>query len=134
MKITEADLQQYCDLKHEITQINVQLTQLNKWLNNPNLSTVPVSGLPDIPGNTPDPKAAIIAKKKQLEAMYLKHVDTELTLLRLLETAIAKLPATERTLMRLKYFDGLTWNQVADRMSFSRRHVLRLHQGILAKI
>lgn len=40
----------------------------------------------------------------------------------------------ERTLIELKYINGLTWEQVACRMDYSERQATRLHGDILKKL
>lgn len=39
-----------------------------------------------------------------------------------------------RRLMEYRYIDGLTWEQVAEKMHYSWRHTCRLHGEALAKI
>lgn len=39
-----------------------------------------------------------------------------------------------RDLMKYRYIDGLTWEQVAEKMHYSWRHTCRLHGEVLAKI
>ena len=41
---------------------------------------------------------------------------------------------TLRELMEHRYIDGLTWEQVAEKMHYSWRHTCRLHGEALAKI
>lgn len=37
-------------------------------------------------------------------------------------------------LLRYRYIDHLTWEQIAEKMNYSRVHVLRLHKKILSQI
>jgi RNA polymerase sigma-B factor len=52
----------------------------------------------------------------------LNAVDDRLALQRLL----ARLPERERRMVRLRYIDGLTQHEIADRMSLSQAHVQRM--------
>lgn len=48
-----------------------------------------------------------------------------------IERAIEVLEPRERTLIRLHYFQGLTWEQVAVEMCYVWRHIHRIHAAAL---
>lgn len=60
------------------------------------------------------------AKVAELEAEMLE-----------IEEAIKVLEPRERTLIRLHYFQGLTWEQVAVEMCYAWRHIHRIHAAAL---
>ncbi len=39
-----------------------------------------------------------------------------------------------RLLLELRYLHGLTWEQIAERMRYSRRHIIRLHGSALLQM
>ena len=51
-----------------------------------------------------------------------------------IEQAIETLGATERTLMRLRYIDGLSWQAIAMRINYSWQQTHRIHARALIKI
>ncbi len=54
--------------------------------------------------------------------------------LRHIEEVIEGLGPVERTLMRLRYIEGLEWHQVADRIHYSWQQTHRIHKQVLIKI
>lgn len=48
--------------------------------------------------------------------------------------AIGELPEREKHLLTLRYIDGLIWEEVAEKMHYSYKHVHRLHNEALALI
>ena len=51
-----------------------------------------------------------------------------------IEKAIEPLDPRERTIIRLHYFQGYTWEEVAVEMGYTWRHVHRLHGKALEKL
>ncbi len=52
----------------------------------------------------------------------------------LLAFSLAKLPDRERTILQLRFVDGLTQSQIAARIGISQMHVSRLLASSLAKL
>jgi RNA polymerase sigma-B factor len=52
----------------------------------------------------------------------------------LLAVSLAKLPDRERTILQLRFVDGLTQSQIAERIGISQMHVSRLLASSLAKL
>lgn len=51
-----------------------------------------------------------------------------------IENAIVALNYTEREIVRLRYFDNLPWNKIAEEINYSIQHTLRLHNEALKKL
>jgi len=51
-----------------------------------------------------------------------------------LSPLIAKFPSRERTILHLRFFDGLTQSEIADRLGISQMHVSRLLARTLAQL
>lgn len=51
-----------------------------------------------------------------------------------IEQALETLDSTERTLMRLRYIDGLSWQAVTMRINYSWQQTHRIHARALIKI
>ena len=69
-----------------------------------------------------------------LESLFTVKWDQLIDLRFTIEKSINKLPPLECTLMRLKYIDGLTWEEVAVKLNYSWRWVHKLHSRALQKI
>lgn len=66
----------------------------------------------------------------------LERQQAECARLRLtISKAIASVPDGRlRELLRLRYVDGLTWEQIAEEMNYGRRQVTRLHGDALERV
>lgn len=131
--MTKAQLRAYKDLRRERDKIKEQLDELETVLYGPKgqrLDGMPRSGSGE--------NSHIIDRKgdrhTELQKLYTEKVD-ELTARMLeIEAAIEPLEPTERTLIRLHYFQDLTWEEVAVEMGYCWRHVHRLHGRALEKL
>ena len=85
------------------------------------------SGISDPTGKAGATMATISSRIDNLLVRLLELRDE-------IERVIEHLPPRERMLMRYYYIDCMTWEQVAERMHYSRQHTLRLHGLILTKL
>ena len=69
-----------------------------------------------------------------LEQKYYHKLRTYADERELIENALAVLEPNERALIRLYYFDCLTWEDTAERLHYSYQHVHRLHASALIKL
>lgn len=82
-----------------------------------------------------DRMATAIANKIALEEMIMENIIKAQEEATAIERAIQTLEAPiDRELMRLKYLDGLTWEEVAEQLCKSRQWVTVLHGRILQKL
>lgn len=95
----------------------------------PTLSQTPGGGESGSPIERP------MDKVDELERKITQAID-ELADIRMeIEAVLGQLEDdTLRKLMEYRYIDGLTWEQVAEKMHYSWRHTCRLHGEALAKI
>lgn len=81
-----------------------------------------------------DRLSGIVAKIADLDAVRRPKA-AELAQLRgAIEDAMVSLSPAERRLIRLRYFDGLPWEEVAKRMNYCESHSRRLVSRALAKM
>ena len=67
-----------------------------------------------------------------LEEQLQAKLQDELKKLRTVQNLIWQMPqSTKRTLLALRYLDGLSWLEVARRLGYSTRNVFRLHDAAL---
>lgn len=67
---------------------------------------------------------------KQYEKQRTKLSDELLAI----ENALETLTSTERTLMRLRYIEGLSWQAICGRICYSWQQTHRIHARALKKI
>lgn len=124
--MTKEQLRAYRDIKLELNILKDTIKNLEATLYGPRsqqLDGMPRSGSSKKGGPFEDLAA------KRLEAIqlyYEKAESLEADLLKI-EEAIEVLGPKERTLIRLYYLDGLTWEQVCVKMSYSWRQIHRIH-------
>lgn len=83
------------------------------------------------PGLLPEPYEV---RADQVRLFYEGKIsELDRTLLEI-ESAIAKLPSTERQIIRLRYIQGKTWDAVADSVGYCRQQVFRIHKKALARL
>ena len=129
--MTKERLKTYRDLKREQQQIRQQLEALEAAMYYPKPQRL--SGMPSAPSqgnaleNMVEQHVALQeryrAKLNELEAEQLA-----------IETAIDALDTRARQLIRYRYIDGLTWEEVCVAMSYSWRQTHRLHSAALTAL
>lgn len=114
-------------------RINRLLDEKRGWMEkatavNPVLSDMPKGGGTDKIQNA-------VCRIADIEADINREIDRQIDLRERIETAICAIPDGRlRDLMRYRYIDGLTWEQIAVTMNFSYQWVCKLHGDALRKI
>ena len=76
-----------------------------------------------------------ISEALALEEAYSRRIDQNLAMLGALESAIDRLPKPRyRQLMRMKYIDGASWEEIASAMNYSPRHLQREMDRLLSML
>lgn len=131
--MTKEQLRAYRDLKTEHDLLSQKLEELETELYG--IQAQRLDGMPHSNREGSSDKTDILLDRKTLlHARYMvKKVELAKAVLAI-EDAIEKLTPRERTLIRLYYIDGLTWEQVAVKMNYSWRQVHRIHGAALAQL
>lgn len=127
--MTKEQLRKYRDIKLERDRLAAMIEELEVTLygpKSPNIDGLPRGG--SGPGN---PTADTAIKHADLLVKYQKTMAELTEALTAIENAIEGLAPRERTLIRLYYAQGLTWEQVCVAMSYSWRQVHRIHSDAL---
>ena len=96
-------------------------------------TTPQLDGMPHGSDGT-DKMASITATIVDLEGKLDKRrVDCEREMQRA-EIVIDTLPDQQRLVMRLRYIEGLTWKQVAEKSNYDKRHCIRIHKRALERM
>lgn len=82
-----------------------------------------------------DPTASVPEQVEKIAERIDKQLNRCMKLRNEIEMAINSLDdPTERLLMRKRYIEGKRWEQVAVEMSYTFRHIIRMHGKILQKM
>lgn len=133
--MTKERLRAYRALKQERDEVRQMIETIEAELYSPKvprLEAVPSGGGQLHDGITPTD--AKIDKRDELLALYAEkcaQMDAELLAI---EQVIDSLEPREKTLLRLHYVKGLTWENVCVEMSYSWRQVHRIHAKALEKL
>ena len=120
------ELRQYRALLAEIALLEEEQRRIAEGA----LSAVALTGMPKGSG-TADDTGRLAARLADLAYTIAAKLEEAIAVRLRIERAIAGLDGQERVLMRLRYIEGKTWEEIAVAMRYHYRHVLRLHERIL---
>ena len=129
--MTKAELRTYRWIKAEVHQLAAQIAVLRARATS--AGTMNLSGMPPTGGGQ-DPVADVVAKIDELQRKYETLLAELLRRQKAIEDAIASLDGTERLLMRARYLDGMTWERVAEYISYSRPQTYVIHRRALRQL
>lgn len=127
----KAKLHRYGSMKEEARQIKEQIDTLEAAMYAPKVASP--NAAPG-GGGVGDPTAELVARHLDLLERY------RLQLLRLtveqidVEVMLEDLEPLERTLMRHRYLEGLTWEEVCVAISYSWQQTHRIHRRALERL
>ena len=128
----KATLYKYRALEDELDQLGELIARIEARIKEPKiqkLSHAPAGG-----GAAADAISANIARLDVLRVMYNEKWGTIIAKKIEIEKAIDNLEPDDRLLMRYRYIEGLSWEDVADKLGYCKRHVTRRHGEILVKM
>lgn len=127
--MTKEQLKEYRSIKLERDRLADMIKELEAVLYSPRTSRLdaePRGGSsPGSPVETAAIKHAELLDRYEQKVLELSKALVEI------EEAIEVLEPRERTLIRLHYAEGLTWEEVCVAMNYSWRHVHRIHAKAL---
>lgn len=130
--MTKERLRKYRDLRLELNQIEQKVETMESTLFSPKIQRI--TGMPSAPSGDGNAKESLMAEHIEL-LEYYKVKKAELKAEQLaIEKAIESLEYRDRTVLRLYYIDGLTWEQVCVLVSYSWRQVHNIHSAALTKL
>ena len=128
-QVTKERLKAYRNLKLERDQLGAMIEELGAKIYSP--KTQSLDGMPRSGSGPGRPTEDAAIKHAELLEKYRQKV-TELTeALIEIERAIEVLEPRERTLIRLHYAQGMTWEEVCVAMNYSWRQIHRIHAKAL---
>lgn len=129
--MTKERLREYRAIKREAQQIKDRLEEQEAAMYYPKPQRL--TGMPAAPSEG-DALANMVAGRAALLEKYQDLLDKLNAELLAIEAAIESLDPTARTLLRFRYIDGLKWEEVCVRMSYSWRQVHTLHARALKQL
>ena len=130
--MTKDELRTYRGIKLERDKLRGLIKDLEAVMYNPRAQRL--DGMPRSGSGARSGVEGIAIRHADLLETYHRK-EKELTkAMENIERAIEVLDPLERTIVRLYYIKGLTWEEVAVEMSYSWRHVHRLHSAALEKL
>lgn len=130
--MTKEQLRAYKILRLERDKLAEHLANLEEIIYSPKAQSL--NGMPRNASGVVCPTENLAIKHLELAKKYQDIVEELTARMAEIEKAIEPLDPRERTLIRLHYFQGLTWEEVAVEMGYTWRHVHRLHGKALAKL
>lgn len=130
--MTKERLRKFRDLKAERDDLLEQIEELETMLYGPKGQNL--DGMPRGGGGDNGAREAKLDKLKPLREKYNAKVMEMTAELEAIEASIEPLEPRERRLIRLYYFKGLTWEQVAVEMNYSWRQVHNIHGMALEQL
>lgn len=131
--MTKEELKQYKHIKRELEKLERTIQRINADLYLTRTSDL--SGMPKArPVEGFNPADAKIDEKNEILEMYARKREELAEALLVIERAIDTLEPRERTVLRLYYIDGLTWEQVCVEAFCAWRTVHRIHAEALEKL
>ena len=130
--MTKADLKSYKALCNERDRLAELIAGLEAALYGPRIPTL--DGMPRNSSPDGNRMESLSHKHMHLQHLYEAKVTELDRRMAEIEAAIEPLEPAERTLIRLHYFQGMPWEEVAVKMNYSWRHVHRIHSRIIQKL
>lgn len=130
-EIAKDRLKQYLPLLREVKQLEIRLEEMESTMYSPKVPGG--DGMPRASGVS-DPTGRIVQQKEAIWNQYTAKRDRLTAMLMEIEDTMKVLTPTERILVRYKYMDGLTWEEVCVEMSYSWAHTHRIHSAALIKL
>jgi DNA-directed RNA polymerase specialized sigma subunit len=127
-RMTKEELRQYKSLKEEKEQLEELLLEIELTKTAPKTAKISSErhGSPSGSG-----LEALVAKYEEIERCYHAKLDEIADRLLAIENAIDSLDVTERKLMRHRYIEGLTWEEVCVAINYGWAQTHRIHAKAL---
>lgn len=128
--MTKKELQEHYWLKLNIKKLEEKLLELET--ESRRITTRYTTGSKS--STTTDTLGSIIAKIVDTQDEINKIAVQAYEQMMAIEKAIICLPSRERYLIRLRYIECLSWNEIAEEMNYSWKQVHRIHGDALKEL
>lgn len=118
-------------LKQEQEQIEETINRMEAEMTAPRILTI--DGMPKWQSSE-DPMLNYVIKRVELMDKYREKCTQLIDAQAEIETMIDNLEPTERQLVRYRYLDGMTWEEVCVAMNYSWRQTHRIHSRLIGRL
>ena len=122
------ELHRYRDLEAERKQLALELEKIEDFMAGPKGTNW--DGMPRSPGVS-DPVLSVVSQHLALQERYQKKVEELAAAQAYIEDRIERLEPKARKLMRHRYIEGLSWEEVCVAMCYSWRQTHNIHAQAL---
>lgn len=131
IRVTKHELQQYVRINKEAEQLREQITRIRSQMESPKGQIIT-----DMPGHTAtfDRVGIAYTQLDSVQNHYLLKLSELCGIQLKIEIAIERLTPLERTMMRYRYLDGLTWEKICVKMNYEWRQIHYIHSRALKNI
>lgn len=130
--ITKEELKRYGELKSELEDLKERIVRAESEIQSAKIQVI--TGMPHGGSGEMDSIGAAVARIEELKnkyfAMILEITDRQLHI----EKEIESLDSIERVVVRLKYFDLLTWDEICKKLGKTWRQIRLIHEKSLEKL
>lgn len=130
--MTKRELQRYRDLVKECEELEEKIFRLESEISSAKIQVI--TGMPRGGNNENDKIGAAIAKIETWTNLYWEKVSMMGDEAIKIEKSIETLEPKERRLIRMRYIDGLSWEDICIRLNLKWRRVHEIHSSILKKL
>lgn len=129
----EETLRNYQAIKAELAQLREWLTEIEATLFYPQPQRL--SGMPSAPSKDNDGAlVSMTTRHMELQQRYLAKLAELEQAIQDAEDAIETLNPTDRRILRYKYLEGMTFEQIAEVMHYSRQGITKRHRNALDQL
>lgn len=134
MEMTKERLRRYRTITRERAQLRARLTEIETPLYSPKVQQF--NGMPHVPSPTGSgsQQEQIADRTMELREWYRSKIHELVKEELAIEKAIEKLDPTSRMLMRHRYINGLSWEDICKVMHYSKSRIHEIHGAALQKI
>lgn len=122
------DLQEYRWVRRNIQRMEERLLELESEATR---QTTRISRDPKTTRRSRDPMADVVVKIVAVQEDINRQLKHSYELMRQIEQAMEALPPREAYLVRARYVDCKSWEQIAVDMNYSWQHIHRIHAHAL---
>lgn len=132
--MTKQDLQEYYWVRKNITKLESKLIELNTAATRITSRLKSKHDAIAGQGDTSDKVGNAVAEMELVRSRLEGQIKISYEILGEIEQAIEDLPAREAYLIRCRYIELLTWEQIAVDMNYSWKQIHRIHSEALRQL